>query len=418
MQPEEAMVATDWLFLLIAFWFGSYLYLFAFEKYELKPLYSYFVLIGLAGVHVLWSVGREASPSRRGSGIAGLYCWLAVYLGYGILEYLRSPQDEVTTQALIDLGEAVVLATAFTAFLRKPELLRNFSFLFCLIALVGSCVNCVDFVTPMLSLIPGRAAGFYGNPNIAGIAIALAMMGGIEAVARRLRLPYLIFCGLGVLLTVSRESWLAWAVGALLLALTDIRSRGRRLWSVALILGTAFLATLFFQGSLKDDLMQTPVAQYLTPDTATRIGIGGALFEDESAMERKALLNDSLHEAELAPWTGRGLGFTQEWNYRVGPHDMYLLFFVEGGVPGLALFVALMALVWVCAAGTGRIVAAQFFVASLFSHNLLDQPAFVMVIAYVLAHGDASRWSAARSSDSHVPFRAPRIAMSRGASWP
>lgn len=408
-EPGKAIAVTDWLFLLIAFWFGSYAYEYVFEQYEVKPLYSYFLLIAVAFVHYLWTMSGRERRSGKAFGIAGLYCWLAVYLVYGIVEFLRSPQDDVTTQAFIDLCEAIVLATCFTVFLRNPALLRKFSFLLCAVAIFGSCLDIVDFVTPMFSVDPGRAAGFYGNPNIAGIAIALAMIGGIEVVPRWLRPPYLLLCGVGVLLTFSRESWLTWGIAVVLLAVPDIRSSGNRVWAVVLLLVTVLSATIFFQGSLKYYVMQTPIARFMTPDTATRIGIGGALFEDMASREREAMVSASFHEAEIAPWTGRGLGFTREWNYRVGPHDMYLLFFVEGGVPGLVLFSALMLLVWLCGSGTSRILAAQIIVASFFSHNHLDQPAIVMMIAFALAHGDASHQLAAKASVGRIPFVRPAL---------
>lgn len=416
MGTGETIAITDWLFLLIAFWFGSYAYLYVFEQYDLKPLYSYFVLIGLALVHYLWSIAGRERRSGTGTGIRGLYIWLGAYIVYGVLEYLRSPQDDVTTQAFIDLGEAIVLAASFTVFLRNAELLRKFSYLLCIIAIFGCCMNFVDFVTPMFSIDPGRAAGFYGNPNIAGIALALAMMGGIEAVPRWLRPPYLLFCGVGILLTFSRESWMTWGVAVLFLAVPDIRSSRNRVWAIVMIVLTALSAAIFFQGSLKYYVMQTPIARYMTPDTATRIGIGGALLEDLSGRERKAMVEASLHEAEIAPWTGRGLGFSREWNYRVGPHDMYLLFFVEGGVPGLVLFTALMVLIWMCGTGTSRILATQLIVASFFSHNHLDQPAIVMIIAYALSHGDVNRRMMAPQSAMSVPYRTAPAGLQ--PAWP
>lgn len=385
---------ADWAFLAFVVWFGSYAYLFFYAPTGFKPLYSYFLLLLFTAGWLLYVAGSGRMALHGAShGLFALLGWLSLYLAYGAFEYLRSTQDPVATQTFITLGEAVLLTGAFALFMADPGRLRMTMAAFAGLALLGAALNLWDFFDPVFSNVPGRAAGLYVNPNIAGHFIAMAMAGGVQAVRRRWRTVFVLVCGIGVLLTFSRAAWILWGLAVLWLGWQGRLGNVQRRFALvvfAALIGGGFVG-LLFAGSIGPSVARTPLVDYLTPNTEARLGIGASVLSGYAAEQRESLIGDSIHEATSAPWLGRGLGYTTEWRYPKGPHDMYLLFLVEGGVLGAALYVALMVLLWRYGSGVGRVVAMQLIAASFFTHNQLEQPAFLMMMAFVVAHGTVAR---------------------------
>ncbi len=64
---------------------------------------------------------------------------------------------------------------------------------------------------------------------------------------------------------------------------------------------------------------------------------------------------------------------------------MYLRFLVEGGVFGLAFYLALMTLLWRATSGLQRMLVLQIIIASFFSHNLLESPVIIIAVTFMLA---------------------------------
>lgn len=385
---------SDWLLVGFVLWFGSYAYLYAFSLGGPKPLYSYCLLLGFAFLRLLHRSALHQSPLlRTDPELRAFVRWLFVYLVYGSLEFVHSTQDSVAVQSLITLGEAVLLAGVFAALLSERDRLFTVTSVLAFLALTGSGAAVFDFLVPTFSDVPGRGAGLYVNPTIAGNFLALAMVGGMGAIPRRRRLIYLLACGVGILVTFSREAWIIWGVGVVWLgcqgAIGGLRSR-QPIAVLTICLG-AGCTVLLFSGKLGDLLADSPLQAYLTSNTAARLGIGSSVLSGDAASERKKVITVSIEEVEHYPWFGRGLGYTSEWRYLIGPHDMYLLFLVEGGVLGLAVFLGLIVLLWRAGVGGGRVIAVQIIVSSLFTHNHLEQPTVLMMIAYVFAHGAVVR---------------------------
>jgi O-antigen ligase len=262
-----------------------------------------------------------------------------------------------------------------------------------------------DFVVPTFTEVPGRGAGFYGNPNSAGQVTALAMIAGAEALPKRLRLPFIAACGIGIFLTFSRSAWLLWGLSA---AMFGWYSGRRQLSHRILIRG---ITTLFavgilvglFAGEVGKWLSGTSIAQFLDPNTLGRLGIGATSLSGYAAESRMGAALYAVHIFPLAPWFGHGIGYVYEWAFSTGPHNMYLRFLAEGGAVGLLLYLALMWIVWRGSVGLGRVVAAQIIVGGLFSHNMLEQPAIVLAIVFALSHGGLSRMRSVASAGGRLP---------------
>ncbi|MFT3913792.1 MAG: O-antigen ligase family protein [Anaeromyxobacteraceae bacterium] len=212
--------------------------------------------------------------------------------------------------------------------------------------------------------MPGRAGGFYINPNRAGSALVFALVLGFEVVPARLRVAFGTIAGVGILMTMSRA-------GALLFTGFMGWSAWRRsfpvrhlAWAgVALLLVTGAVAVTF-PGPVNDALEGAKVLE-----EAGRFAVSG---DEESATDRRRFLEAGLELFSESPLIGHGTGASVSWVESASTHNQTLTFAVDHGIVGLlmwvALFVALLR-------GNSRATpfAVVFAVSSLFSHNLLDE---------------------------------------------
>lgn len=376
-------------------WFGTYAYLYLYSVTGFKPLYSYFLFLGFVSFRLL-IVRRMSIPVNRG--VQELLVWVAAFIYYTILNFLISSKSDTATQMLITWLESALLLIGFVLLFSLRRSLKDIQIMFAVIALFGVAMNFYDFFQPTFSNVPGRAAGFYENPNIAGKFIAFSMTAAIPVTPRKLRVWFVMLCGFGILVTFSRNSWLLWGTGVFFLGwageLVVTRHRMIAVFVTGIISVGAL--TLLFTGSLGQMVTGSPLAEYLDPNTTARLGIGGAQaqFEDSSANERALLAITALEQGAQHPLFGNGLAYTREaggWEQRVSTHNVYLLFWAEGGLFGLALFIWFIFLLWRHSAGAGRALAVQIMIVSFFTHNTLDQPGALIFPAFVIAHGYLAR---------------------------
>jgi len=302
----------DLLSCVLVLWFGSYACVYIGDEYGVKPLYSYFVLIGYAALRFLRvaAVGQLPLAVRSHATQAYLF-WLSAYLIYGCWAYLRSSQSDIAFQALCTLFEAVVLGASFTFMLASHARIRQV------------------------------------QTQVAVLAI----------------------------------------------------------FAFAAIVGLGFLY-LIFVGDLGSFLVDSEIGQYLDRNTLGRLGLSGSAISGDASDERKDVALYALDQFYAHPFAGNGLGYVYEWEYSVGPHNMFLLFMAEGGVVGLALYLWLCLALWRSAQGVGRVMVMLILAGSLFAHNLTEQPAVLLVFAFVFAHGAITRRDT-RRSHQQVPIGHP-----------
>ncbi|MGN6655645.1 MAG: O-antigen ligase family protein [Rhodanobacter sp.] len=379
---------VDLLLAAFVVWFGSDASDFMFSAHGVKPLYSYAAVIGFGAFYAV-AQGAAGQPPAilRDRGTRRFVIWLLLYVVYGVLIFLESSQSQVALQALITLIEMVAIGMAFASLMVHRRRLHMLGGVFLLLALFATGMNLLDFFHPRFSNVPGRAAGLYVNPNVAGYALALLMRCGMDSVSARLRWLFVLVCGVGVLVTFSRSAWIMWGVTLVWLGWRD-RAHGAK-WKFALmtlstLAGIGILLALF-TGELGEWLSGTSFARYLDPNTLARMGVGGSSLSGDSAATRTDLIWFSLQQAAQRPLFGHGSGHVYEWGFPVGPHNMYLRFLVEGGVCGLAFYLALLVVLWRATSGLQRMLVLQLVIASFFSHNLLESPAVILVITFVLA---------------------------------
>ena len=387
-SPMDAMLTG------FVLWFGSYAPLYFFLSRGIKPLYSYILFIVLT---FFYTLARGAATGSldilRERRIRWFLVWLLVYAAYGFLTFQESSQSEVAVQTLITLIEMVMLGFAFSALMVSAKRLQLVGVAFVLLAIFDIVIFVADFLHPVFTNTPGRAAGFYTDPNAASYALSLIMLCAIESVPRRLRWLFVLACGAAVLLTFSRSGWIVWGIGVVWMGLQGGAHRGVRrlvIASACLVLGVGFLLSVF-SGGLGSLLAATPLGAYLEANTLARLGVGASSLSGHSADLHTEEIWYSLHQFAQKPLFGHGIGYVFEWDLPVGPHDMYLRFAVEGGLLGLLFYLLLIGLLWFTSRGIDRAVALQIAVASFFSHNLLGLPTVILVMTFVLARSGVRR---------------------------
>lgn len=375
-------------FLGFVFWFTTDLVSLVFRNGGPPPVVSY---VGFLAFFVFAFVFRTAQ-GRSGIKIAtwnqsrGVWFWLFCFLGWNQINFLYSSQSEVALQGLITRVEMIFVLGGFLWFLSAQNMKHSIGLIMAFVAILGSIVNINDFVHPMFSAVPGRAAGFYENPNTSGFILIMAMSSGIASIPILLRWPFLVLLSSAILLTFSRASWLILGVSLLWFAWHGyLGGKAMRffLFGAAALGVTLFMMTML-SGTLLEVITDSQIGNYLDANTIARLG-GSEFATDHSADERRAVaqLAISAFLDGHNPIFGYGLGHTLEWEMNVSTHNLYLLFLVEGGLFGLAFYLCLLGVLWRSASGIGRLVVLQIGTYSFFDHNLLDSPGRIVFLAMV-----------------------------------
>lgn len=186
-----------------------------------------------------------------------------------------------------------------------------------------------------------RAIGTSVDPNVFGgtlmLALALIVVQWASprpVLSRKVLSLLALPTAAGMLLSLSRSSWLGLACGVLLVGVL----RYRRILGLALVAGFALLAT--------------PAAQ----NFILRF-VGGFSTADRATAFRFGEYANALTLIGRYPWLGIGFGLSPDIDVTAGVSSVYLLVAEQTGVIGLALYVAAVLGVWWAALRTFRLQA-------------------------------------------------------------
>jgi len=364
-------------FLIVAI-YSSNLYLYYFMKgiTGFKPLYWYVMTIGLALSLILVTQGLTKVPRH-------ILIWLWVFLCYSLFNFLYSSQSAEVQQVLIQNIQSTALLFSFIVIIQQSGT-RNVRLVLLTILFFAVLINFFDFISPTWSKVPGRAAGLYTNPNASGKVLLFLMVASIPLVPLRYRLLFCLFVGFGILVTFSRSTWVLWVIALMGLAGSgDIVLKNKGISFVLMGLLSGAIVYSLLTGGLYSLLADSGAAQYLKPQTIARLGGDrSALAGDASIVSRAEVAKLAWNVFQEYPWLGAGLGYTREWGH-ILPHNMYLMMAAEGGVLGLAVFVALIIALWHNTDSVGKIIIVLFALKSMSSHNMLDQPTMLILLALI-----------------------------------
>lgn len=249
--------------------------------------------------------------------------------------------------------------------------------------LVAVIANCWEYFLPLLNpfyifdkSIAGRSAGFYLNANISAQAILmislciLARGNLVESVVA------IIAALVGVFFTFSRGGMLVFFFIAILFFYRKKFAH----WVFLVVISLCFL---YF---IADDLIFDSIFSILDIDNANALQraefiFGRGSLGEFSDQSRSEVFWVALDQFVSAPFAGNGLGYMSSLS--VGTHNLLLRHLIEYGMFGFFVF----SLFFICslkAVSIGidkvwvKYSVAVVFVLSMFSHNMLEQPSFLL----------------------------------------
>lgn len=369
------------IFIVVLYCSFAYGYLYENVFPSLKVLYWYIFTIGFA-----LSIAILRLPSLLPKEYLYFVVWIFVYLCYSIFNYLYSSQNSNAEQYLTTSIEMSVLLLSFLIIFQIDDSIRLVRLTIVLVVMFSVVMNLIDFITPMWSKVPGRAAGLYESPTNSGKMLVFMMVAGLPLIAQKFRLIYCMFIGIGVLITFSRGPWLLWGVAMLGLASTGYFVFARKLAGIFFV-GVLCFAILFLllTGGMLEYLRAFGLVDYLTPNTLARLGASGQAFVDISTESRVDVAKKAWAVFQNNPWLGAGMGYTRGgWGIGIGPHNMYLTLAAEGGLLGVAVFLSLLAILFYTGDGIGKVITIVYAASSMTSHNNLEQPALLIILAFIV----------------------------------
>lgn len=373
------------------------------------PLYQYTILGGPIPL-VYYAIGPSFAvvltmvhPGRRLSALREpLVFWFILYLIAGLLWLLISATFSEVEMALwrIRLLEFAIFSAALMLASMADRAHIATMILAC--ALLASINNWLDFLFPFSYVPigseysnPGRGAGLFINANEAGGALIAMTIGVSPFLKRRYRGLVLLIMLFGVYPTFSRAAFML-AVLVAMLAISLGQINRRQLAPMGLLAPIIFLLglSLYKVGISSDEInlanVEGRIDYFLT----------GGEIADDSALERKDVALLAWRMISENPFIGNGLGSTQILGLGRGTHNMYLSLAAEQGVAGVLLYLIFIVLIlrkgWrmfdrhfsqqTQDVGSALLcMGAYFAFMGLFSHNLLDQPLGLFVLALLVA---------------------------------
>lgn len=359
-----------------------------YQDFGILPLYGELVILGylIAQIAVSATITGEnrkeiAQPTIVIIGAIGLYAlWTAA-------SYIYSPQGEAVTDILVQRIKTALFLIVLIIFFADQRARASFTALTVAIVLASSAIVTYDFIEPTFSSVPGRGAGFFLNSNDAGAALVL--LGLVATTRSPLPITYVIWSAvaIGVLATFSRSAWLLLVVAIFALSVTGKLGggRGRFIFIGVVLLVFAVVFALYLSGDLYLFVANSPIAEFLDPNTLARLGARGVALDDYSSIEREDVLSLGFQYFFSSPFLGHGVGATHVWEESVSTHNMIALLGAELGILGIIAYLAIIGTLLARGSTEGRIIGTIFLIWGMTTHNQLDDPNTIIAIAFAIA---------------------------------
>ncbi|MFC7518366.1 O-antigen ligase family protein [Herbaspirillum sp. GCM10030257] len=316
--------------------------------------------------------------------------WAFICLILNLIHLLGVADGEFARMQIILMRIQYLMLTLLLGFAFAYARTASYEWVFPLIAFVAPAIVILDFIVPSLlypsgtpGTVPGRASATYINPTIAGEVILLAYVMAIPALKMVYRTPLLILAGIGVTLTFSRSSIIAWIALWVILQSRRVLPKSAFLLLVAGLISIPLLITGFSSYiENRHDLTEA------VTDLQSRLNFFSQMqLDDRSAAGRSAMLQAGWNLFLEYPVEGAGAGATYVWWHSLGVHNQLILFAAEYGLAGLLLW---MSLGIVLARGKyfedkslQLTVLFLFVFNSMFTHNMLDMLHWLLTFALV-----------------------------------
>jgi len=293
--------------------------------------------------------------------------------------------DEGPRWVLYPTYDAMVVVLAMLLPVRQSHRAHLHGYLAVALLILAASVF-TDTVRPgTFSDIGDRAAGFAVNPNTAAF-VMLALCSTIVSFDRiRTRdLALIAVTSIGVFATLSRGGGILLAFFLVAYTLRTGRARFHRL-----VLGLAGICIVGAGVVLAARSLASRSPMFMASSDSRFAMLFGGRRERGSPLNdniRTEALTSALQHGAESPVMGHGTGFT--YRLPVGPHNIYVQQWVNNGVLGLIAYVWLLLaaarLFRQRQSGSGMVFIGLVAIHGLFSHNVLEDRAFIALLGILL----------------------------------
>jgi len=355
---------------------------------SLPPLVWVFALFGLAAPLFIQTITKSDFVKSP------VIIWCFGYLWVSLAWFFLSSQSENVWQVMRWRTYTVIVMVGFLMLLWDSHAIRvaRYTVLGCV--LFGVVVNVYELFFPMtFSLVAGRSAGLYLNPNMDGEALVMGMIVSLTLFSARWRGAFMLAVGIGIILTVSRSNILLWIIASfsfIFLQKVQIKNLLQTVtWALVIVL--VAMVPMWDQilgaiGTINKDVTSR-FDWFLDPTDVV----------DDSSAERKLLAEEAWTRIADRPLLGGGTGAAYLSTEFIGQHNQYLVHMEDYGLLGaMTVPLLMLALAWK-AQGEAKSLALIFsevvILEGFFSHTILDFPARLVIIALIAAFVRLSRTS-------------------------
>lgn len=376
------VIAFVYLNVLLYTTFG-YMYFFAVRLTSFKPLY-WIVLSIVVGLIINFHRYGVSLPAPR---LKRLLIWVIPFFTLSVLSFIVvSDGSAASLQVLINYLKGGSMLIVFSLLLRERYLAFHAAYALVVAVILSVIINGIDFFqlsSLPLSDVQGRAAGMYINSNMSGKMLVLSMLISVYCLPKKFRFIFCLFTFIGVLLTFSRSSIMIWFLVILFLSWQQAFVLPRVMSFSIVLGGSLFLVSLLVSGALVGVLSSAGVE--LNKNTTARMGGSFLEQEDFSSKGRAYVAEKGIDLFLNNPILGRGIGLSSNPKYHLGTHNSYIQLAAEQGIFGLLIFLSLIWMVWLAGTYEAKLFAVGFSAFSLFTHNMIDQPAMYLLIVIAVS---------------------------------
>lgn len=257
--------------------------------------------------------------------------------------------------------------------------------------LVNALICLLDIIFPFVIYKPielmlyGRAAGLFLQPNGAASAMALGFLVSHSEIDKRWFYAFFTATVLGLLATLSRGTLLCLLLTLVLVRYPSLVFSKNVIRIVGVI--TFLIAGFVYFLDIDWEALRETADLWLNVIGRRALGIGGDIV-DMAALDRLAAAKKAWDTFAEWPWFGHGIGYIRHWDLADSPHNMYLAFAAEFGVPGLMLsllyFVAVYYSVPIQYRYNTRLILVFLCLFFFFTHNHFDDYAALLIVGVLV----------------------------------
>jgi len=377
------------------------------------PLY-YYALPGILVIPIMFAHPDAPLCLLR----SPIFWWFTVYVLLGLLWQVGAQDFSEETSSAFRLRLLVFLVFVTTATILSESNRLPVAVLIAVCVLLAGAFNWFDSLRPF-RFVPqgiegateGRGAGLFMNPNTAGSFVVMGTIAALPFVPMRFRALALTAAVMCLAPTFSRGAFVLVAVAAVSAILLGLV---RRMQIILVLVAVPLLIIVVNFGY--DYLMTHSEDRNMRSVVERLVVLTDSGVEDDSVDTRADAATRAWALFKQNPLYGAGLGATTSLSFVTGPHNMYVTLMGDQGVFGLGLYLSLLLLLtqtgWRLmrsaptprGADIGRatiMLALCLAVNGFFSHNVLDEPQSMFLLAFLVAAGlQAQRATGAPAASS------------------